>query len=558
MTVVKTTKNRIPHPVRPHAGGDTGWSAEYASAYTFIDDKTLPAFYVEAQDGADDKAKASAAITAAKVSGRAAKVVFGPKAYALADLAITFPQDANKALVLEGQGGRSTRLNFTTDRGLGTYALAGESTGGTCYGAIRKMMIVGPNQSGTVTLGTAPANMNGIRHQGGMVLEDLYVAGFRSGVVNTSDHCKMYRCEVRNCYYSVLFDDQTTVGDHEFYSCEFSFNAMANVAVAADSYLVDSLFSKCHFGWTPYVFYIEAGAPAETLNVDNLTLLDCHMEGAGNGFFHAAGKTSNFGGLRLIGEGSYSVNPTYKLPASPAFVGVWANRVSEWVLIGPGPTSWDCNYIGPVKWLSYLWKSSLAAAIAAGGTLFKALVTGLGGIGLEDGSNRSAAYALEAGQSVTKGQLVAFSPSTINPATVRGYSRTMAGGGGIIAGVALHDASAASNQLVCVAQLDTDGNVVVQNVGTGYAVGDVLVPDDTTAGKVTRVPASGSKPIGKPVIGRVNAGDGASGTVQAVIGISQAGTFTRPTLNAAATDAATTQALVNQLRQMAIDAGLAV
>lgn len=547
MTTTTTPKLGLVVPDVGHSGTD--YAARLKAALQRID-TLLPQFFVDAYAGATAKDKAAAAIAAAKASGRAAVVEFGPGYYDLTDLDdCTFPQDENKHLTFAGQGERATEVAFTSDRGLGAYAFAGESTGGTCYGTIRDMKISGPSGGAPVTLGVAPANMNGIRKQGGMVVENVTVVGFRSGLVETSDHTTIIGVKSTHNLYGVLHADQTTVGDHCYIKCDFTHNALGAVACESDSFIVTAQFISCHLGFSPFCFYVEAGAAAEFPNIQTIQLYGTNMENVGEGYFHCAGQTSAINNVHIVHCDSWSIDPGFAR-AGTTFVGVFAYRATGWVIEGKGPTTWDVIFQGSLQWRGPSWKTAFASAEAAAVKFMRGFGASPGGIVFEDGHNRSCAYIVTPGAPITKGQIVEVEGGTAKP-----YSPT-SGGGGLIVGVALCDASYESLKLVVVAEWDDDGQVDVQAEGSGFANGDILVPGESTVTKAMRSSASGSRAMVKPVIG-VAVGAESGGLVKCAVRVSNRPHIATSALNAASTDLATVIALTNQLRALAIALGVA-
>lgn len=545
MTTTTTPKMQLVVPDVGHSGTD--YAAKLKAALQRID-TVLPVFYVDAQAGATAKAKALTAITAAKAVGRAAVVEFGPGSYDLEDLAITFPQDENKHLTVQGAGKRATELEFSTDRGLGAYALAGESTGGTCYGTIRNLKVTGPSGGAAVTLGVAPANMNGIRQQGGMVIEHVTIVGFRAGLVQTSDHTTVMDVESTHNLYGKLNADQTTVGDNCYIKCDFTHNALASAACESDSVIVTEQYIACHLGYSPFCFYVEAGAAAETANIQTIQLYGTNLENVGEGYFHAAGQTSAIHNVHIVHCDSWSVDPGFARAAT-TFVGVFAYRATGWVIEGKGPTTWNVIFQGSLQWRGPSWKTAFAAAEAASAKFMTGYGASPGGIVFEDGHNRSCAYVVTPGAPITKGQIVEVEGGTAKP-----YAPT-SGGGGLIVGVALCDASYEALKLVVVAEWDDDGQVDVQAEGSGFVLGDILVPGESTVTKAMRASASGSRAMVKPVIGVAVAAE-SGGLVKCAVKVSNRPHIATAALNAASTDLATVIALTNQIRARLIDLGI--
>lgn len=491
-------------------------------------------FYVGDATGvsATDKANALTAIAAATAATRGGIVKFGPGDYALADAELVLPAfSTGKQVSLVGSGRESTRLNFTTDRGAGTYSIRGSAARETdnYFCSISDMRIIGP-QARPATIGTWPANsMTGIRWGRGMTLEHLDIVGFYAAVESDSNHCDMRTCTISDNYYGVYFTTSGYGGDVTLYDCDLGGNLMASIAVSgthANPAMSDGLATFCmikgHLGFSPYGIYIESGAGAG-LSLGGVLLVGTSWEFLGNGAIFSVGQTGRIDGLVMIGNGVFSnSNASYKIAATPygAHIKVASLVNATWT---------DTNVTGTTgvadAWLdvsatlqNLRWEgfeASYDASVTAGVPFILGPATqSLKNIVLDSGESLTAFaapcsqfFAIAAGEIVERRDI----------ATVQPYGSQGATSKGQIAGISLNGMASSSRQYAIVA---TKGHDLTIASDGAIGITDVLVPSTANPSKVVGLQSDGTTAtLTKPVLGRPYIATGGAGTVRANLDI---------------------------------------
>lgn len=256
------------------------------------------------------------------LAGATGGTVFSPPGvYNMSDELI-LPQmastdDGTNSVDIVGSGKRNTVWKWATDLGTGKYALRpNDMVNDYVRTTIRDIDFYGPRS--VDTLGTAPANMNGVGTCHRMTLVRVQCEWFRSGVVIIGDHQSFTDCTFTKNYYGVYWgSDGTNKGDHSFVNCDINGNKFANIGIHAANPVDASAFWSCHLGFAPYGIYAESGT--RTVNaLSNTTFIDCAFEAIGNAIYMAQGTLDSYNGPTTcyFTQCSGTQNNTYKISAT--------------------------------------------------------------------------------------------------------------------------------------------------------------------------------------------------------------------------------------------------
>lgn len=237
--------------------------------------------------------------------------------------------DGYNAVDIVGSGKRNTVWKWTSDLGTGKYALRpADMVNDYMRSTIRDLTLYGPR---TVdTLGSAPANMNGLGTAHRVNVERVQVEWFRSGVVIIGDHHSFKDCTFTKNYYGVYWGaDGTNRGDHNFLSCDINGNKFANIATHPVNNIDASVFWGCHIGFAPYGIWAESGTRTSNA-LSNSTFTDCAFEAIGNAIYAVEGSLDSFNGPTTCAflQCSGTQDSLYKIAANPftAFINAHVDR----------------------------------------------------------------------------------------------------------------------------------------------------------------------------------------------------------------------------------------
>jgi hypothetical protein len=213
------------------------------------------------------------------------KIVFGPEYWSFSGT-ITVPANP-KGMIFDLSGGT---LLWHTDIGAGVYAIDCNNTVVT----LRDGSLQGP---ATVTIGTDPNCMDGIRWGGGSnangsLMENMNISGFRSGVVaDFDDHCTIRQTKITNCWYGVYKHraSGTAGGDILWDRLGIQSCGRACVGIGSSQALISTLWTgSCTVGDSPCVVYVEDGAQiSQDIEFDRVS-----FEFVGNAFWYGAAGSS--------------------------------------------------------------------------------------------------------------------------------------------------------------------------------------------------------------------------------------------------------------------------
>lgn len=128
---------------------------------------------------------------------------------------------------------------------------------------------------------------DGIQMNGSMVMEDVMVRGFDSGIVFNGSQNTLQNVWVQQCYYGVYYrDDQ---GDNSMINCRILGNSFASIGCTR---MRDTFISHCSLGTAPYGIYQEAFSATTGVGSPDFVLFDATLshvgfEGIGNGVIYS-------------------------------------------------------------------------------------------------------------------------------------------------------------------------------------------------------------------------------------------------------------------------------
>ncbi|CAG7645355.1 glycosyl hydrolase family 28-related protein [Paenibacillus allorhizosphaerae] len=128
---------------------------------------------------------------------------------------------------------------------------------------------------------------DGIQLNGSMVMEDVMVRGFDSGIVFNGSQNTLMNVWVQQCYYGVYYrNDQ---GDNSMINCRILGNSFASIGCTR---MRDTLISHCSLGTSPYGIYQEAFSATTGVGAPDFVLFDVMIkhvgfEGMGNGVIYS-------------------------------------------------------------------------------------------------------------------------------------------------------------------------------------------------------------------------------------------------------------------------------
>lgn len=179
---------------------------------------------------------------------------FGPRGTYLINSTLNVP---NGVLVI-GEGIKGTNLAWTTDLGLGAYAITTNNAGQALAPHFENIALLGPRNTFVPTPGVRSCNMDGMKATQWVHMTECFVSGFGSNVVITGDHQKFKNVRSTRGFFNILFGDNSaigTTGDQEFGGCTFDFSAWSAVGVYGNNGIVDGTWTSTHVGFSPYSFY---------------------------------------------------------------------------------------------------------------------------------------------------------------------------------------------------------------------------------------------------------------------------------------------------------------
>lgn len=158
-------------------------------------------------------------------------------------------------VTIRGRGRGLTTLAIASDAGSGHKALDCSASTEAAPIVLEAFTLQGPG-SGNFTIGTAPANMDGVFTGSNMQCRNFRVLGFRSGIVVQNSHEQFYTTQSTNNYYNVY--NTTGNGNQVFYGCDLTGATRASlVASGAGTYDACS-FINTHVGFAPVGLFKEA------------------------------------------------------------------------------------------------------------------------------------------------------------------------------------------------------------------------------------------------------------------------------------------------------------
>lgn len=252
--------------------------------------------------------------------------------YDVGDFDLSLPQSAGKAYYLLGDGPYASFVHRSVEGVAGSKFIKAASAGGTVFSLIKGLNLRGPGTGEPLVFGEAPCLMDGIRAQGGMILENLSVTGWRSGIVDTSDHITYRNVNSKYNYYGIYFAEGVTRDDILIDNCDLTSNTMASIGIASgeSNFIGGATFIRGHLGYGPYGIYheAEAGYPTKMANVQ---FLGTSWEALGNAAIYSQSKTAVCSNIVLDCNRNFSINnDLYGLPESEANYLFYIGRASSW------------------------------------------------------------------------------------------------------------------------------------------------------------------------------------------------------------------------------------
>lgn len=494
----------------PHSGHEP--SGSVAAHVAALSHPQLTVFDVRAYGavagGAAGSAKTAvlAAINAAKVAG--GTVFFPNGTWQLGDLAITLPEYTEyKHVNLLGAGRENTILNFSVDRGAGTYAINGNvvSANALFFSIISDMRVVGP--SAVAAMGVTPANMHGIGWASRIILERVDVVGFKGGIVSIGNHSTMRDCTSANNYYGIYFGPETqfSAGDIVVDACDLSGNKMASIGISPNG-IATLCMIKGHLGFCPYGIYIETGGWLGGLSLGGTIFQGTSWEYLGNGAIYSEGQTGRVSGLIMQQCGNYSRNfATYGIAARTVnpliYLGELMNCQIDSGCPVQGPADGPCfDILGYTQMtIKGDWTLSFATSNANGQPWILSSDL-LARIRLEEFS--TIAFAAQRDMvlnaSILLGHVLEYQTNAniaVRPFGSYAYK-------GRLAGVAANAVSSADSSRRCVIVIQhSEGNTSVKFDATGAAQSNIAVASNVLTGHATAISYDGTNLGGRQIIG---------------------------------------------------------
>lgn len=176
-----------------------------------------------------------------------------------------------------GAGMNATFLRWPSDLGTGKFAILCQNRATTTIGysgVCQDFTMAGPVAATSITLGTAPCNMNGIGHGAKRNLDSLIIDGFRSPLCVSGDQCEIKLVHTATAYYGCYFDitNSSMFGDIHFQKCIFDVNALAGIGISNSASIKQCTFETTYVGGAPVGIFKETGGS------DNVIISGCHGE----------------------------------------------------------------------------------------------------------------------------------------------------------------------------------------------------------------------------------------------------------------------------------------
>lgn len=273
-----------------------------------------------------DKATVLAAITSVLTAPKGGRIVFAAGTYDVGDLALLWPEYnvTGKQLILQGQGKYVTKLLFSVDRGAGTYAIAGNYSGGALRSdqgglyenEINDMTIQGPGSRPGV-MGVSPADMNGVMADTHVNMNRVSVLFFNYGTHFSGNHNFLTECTIGNNYYGAYHSAVSGLGgDVNFTNCNMAGNLHSSHAVSPTGVASLAMYQG-HVGFGPFALYMESGRAANALGFAGCNFYATSFEYIGNGMLYSEDQNAHCTEMRWYGCGNFSSNnPSYGLPST--------------------------------------------------------------------------------------------------------------------------------------------------------------------------------------------------------------------------------------------------
>jgi hypothetical protein len=216
-----------------------------------------------------------------------------------------------------GAGSGVSRAVFATDTAAGTYAVSSLDVNSALN--VKSMRLTGP--ATTLTIGTQPCNMSGIKlgHRG--VIEDVYIDRFNSGVAMWGDHTTVDRVYLENCYIGYDWISSSSRGDQSFTNLIVTGCLLAGFCVKDGNEINSSVFDSCHVVATPVGFL--GGTTASSRSTGFMSAVRMRhpgFENVGNGAIIDLNTNTGVSSLDAvyIDGSNYVQNDTYKYASLPS------------------------------------------------------------------------------------------------------------------------------------------------------------------------------------------------------------------------------------------------
>jgi hypothetical protein len=191
------------------------------------------------------------------------------------------PITVNGTVEIMGAGIAASNLGFNTlsgsDTGAGTWAL--QSSSATSRLRMRNIRVVGP--ASTLTIGSDPCGISGLKLGRKSVLQDVAVDRFHSGVAMWGDHITLHRLDAQNCLYGCEYIASSNRGDHSYHDCTLTGMLLAGIFIGIENEMNHSQLNNVHFVSSPFGILRTGVADAGFMN--NVNLRGCAWENVGNG-----------------------------------------------------------------------------------------------------------------------------------------------------------------------------------------------------------------------------------------------------------------------------------
>lgn len=444
-----------------------------------------------------DKADISGAIAAALAEPDGGVVQLAPGGYDAGDLALLLPEWAasgGKSIILRGAGPLATTLKFSTNRGAGTYAIAGDGLAtGQYFNVIEDIGIVGPGT--VVAINSPPTDMHGIRLDSQTKLNRVGVSLFNAGIDSVGNHSEMRSVEAPNNYDALRFSVAFGLGgDILVDNCKLSGVLRASVSVASNVVATFCMI-KGHLGFAPYAMFFE---PTSSLSLGGTQFIGTSFEYVGNSHFYSPNKSARVLGVEFHQCGNFSRNfATYGISGQTYNPAV---HVGEWVDVdffggmplaaADGPAFDVDTYL---MFYSDRWKASYDSAVANGVDWIKG-PTSSNGVEVDLNERTLKGFTAQCFPSANIDAGMVLEWDQLNRVRPHGYYG--AGTKSPIAGIALNSVVAGGREQVVVIRKGRQIPVLCDGAA---ASSYTLVPSTATVGKATGVVYDGTST--KPVIG---------------------------------------------------------